>query len=239
MKYTDEKNIHEGHRGRLLELVDNAGLSNVSKVQALEFILTYVFPRGDTNPLAHRLLDRYGNVAGVFNADPQDMMMVRGIGKRAAALITKFPEIFDYYMQSTYEERPCLNDTIDLLDFVEDLVRIKITEELYIVALDIGFRLISARLLAKGSISMVGISQREITKFINATNPAFVFLVHNHPGGRAKPSQQDLEATTNIKFLFQSLGVRFMDHYVVGIDGIYSIESGRMDRFFTSDERLN
>ena len=54
-----KKNIHAGHRRRLMELAYKAGHENLSDIQAVELVLCYVFPRGDVNPLAHRLLDRY------------------------------------------------------------------------------------------------------------------------------------------------------------------------------------
>lgn len=41
----EKKNMHAGHRQRLLETILDAGLDKVSNVQALEFILTYVIPR--------------------------------------------------------------------------------------------------------------------------------------------------------------------------------------------------
>lgn len=53
MKSDDEKNIHEGHRQRLLDLAISAGVDNMSEVQVMELFLTYIFPRGDVNPLAH------------------------------------------------------------------------------------------------------------------------------------------------------------------------------------------
>ena len=53
---TNDGNLHEGHRARLLDLALNAGVDNMSDIQVVEFFLTYIFPRGDVNPLAHRLL---------------------------------------------------------------------------------------------------------------------------------------------------------------------------------------
>ena len=48
-----EKNLHEGHRARLLNVAIDAGVDAMSNVQVVEFFLTYIFPRGDVNPLAH------------------------------------------------------------------------------------------------------------------------------------------------------------------------------------------
>lgn len=69
-----EKISHEGHRERLLNLVYNVGLENVSEVQAVEYFLTYVFPRGDVNPLAHTLLNRFGNFANIVDADYNELI---------------------------------------------------------------------------------------------------------------------------------------------------------------------
>ena len=79
MRNTEEKNIHAGHRERLSNLVAKAGIENVSDVQALEFVLTYIFPRGDVNPLAHRLLDKFGTFADVLDADPIELESAKSI----------------------------------------------------------------------------------------------------------------------------------------------------------------
>ena len=62
----DEKTMHDGHRKRLTATVHKVGLDGLSDVQALEYILFYIFPRGDVNPLAHRLLSRFNNVPTVL-----------------------------------------------------------------------------------------------------------------------------------------------------------------------------
>lgn len=79
-----EKNIHAGHRERLNELVANTGVDALSEVQAVEYFLTYIFPRGDVNPLAHRLLEEYESFSHIIDASAQDLMRVAGINKRSA-----------------------------------------------------------------------------------------------------------------------------------------------------------
>ena len=93
----EEKNIHAGHRSRLLQTVVTAGLENISSVQAMEFILTYIFPRGDVNPIAHRLLDKFGSIGGVLDANVTDLMTINGIGERAAQMLSQLTEVFFLY----------------------------------------------------------------------------------------------------------------------------------------------
>ena len=84
MKKETTKISHDGHRGRLLNLVYNVGLENVSEIQATEFFLTYIFPRGDVNPLAHVLLKQFGNFANIVDADISELLKIKGINEKSA-----------------------------------------------------------------------------------------------------------------------------------------------------------
>lgn len=228
----DEKNMHEGHRLRLLNLVTKAGIDNVSEVQALEFVLTYIFPRCDTNPIAHRLLDKFGSFDKVLDAEEIELIDVPGVGERAAKYIHMIPEIFHLYTISKISKKESLSDFNKIYDFCEELLRMKTVEELYIVGLNAKFELNGYRRLAKGSLNMVGINPDEITKFLISSKPMFAFLTHNHPGGEATASKQDIAATENLSELLKVNNVGLVDHYVVGSDGIYSIHDRKKRREF-------
>ena len=60
--------IHEGHRARMRKQLKTSGMDSLSDVQVLEVLLYYAAPRGDTNPAAHALLNRFGTLDGVFCA---------------------------------------------------------------------------------------------------------------------------------------------------------------------------
>ena len=68
-----EKNIHQGHRERLRQKFLEHGLDTLPDVNALELLLFYAVPRQDTNPIAHRLLDAFGSLPGVFDASLEDL----------------------------------------------------------------------------------------------------------------------------------------------------------------------
>ena len=71
-----KKSIHSGHRERLTNLVDKSGIENVSPIQAVEFFLTYIIPRVDVNPLAHRLLDKFETFGNILDASENDLKSV-------------------------------------------------------------------------------------------------------------------------------------------------------------------
>ena len=61
-----------------------------------------------------------------------------------------------------------------------------------------------------------------------------IIVVHNHPNGNAFPSGSDKEATQRIDNICKSIGCELVDSLIVGKDGISSINSGEMKRYFTS-----
>lgn len=61
-------NEHSGHRERMRKKFIENGFDVFETHEALEMFLYYAIPRKDTNPLAHRLLDRYITVGGVCDA---------------------------------------------------------------------------------------------------------------------------------------------------------------------------
>lgn len=232
MKNTDDKNIHAGHRGRLLDTVYNVGIESVSEIQAMEFILTYIFPRGDVNPLAHRLLDKFGSIANVLDADLGELVTVHGIGDRAGKMIKELTEIFFLYSTCKRSKRENIAGYNNLYDYSEQLLRFKNVEEFYIVGLDSLKNIVGRRKLASGTINMVGITPLQISSFLTSTHSAMVFIAHNHPGGKAVPSEQDKTATVYMKNLFSALGVTYIDHILVGADGLFSFESNKRVREF-------
>lgn len=231
-KPIDESRIHEGHRQRLLKTVMEAGFSNVSEVQAMEFILFYIFPRGDVNPLAHRLLHEFGSVANVLEADVNSLKEIKGMGERSACSLKMLGEMFFYYTQNKLSQKIVLKNYQAITDYFDEMLRFCNTEIFVVVALDSSFNLTHKKVLAKGSARDVGISPMSIANFISSSNPAFVLFAHNHPGGSAKASTQDVNSNNSLSNLVEYLGVKFVDHIIVGKDGIYSIKKDEFLRNF-------
>ena len=71
---------HDGHRQRLkTEFL--ARPDSFPDHKLLELLFFYANPRSDTNPLAHELIDRFGSLAGVLDAPPEELCKVKGMGE--------------------------------------------------------------------------------------------------------------------------------------------------------------
>ncbi len=82
-----KENIHKDHRKRVKSRFLKKGIDIFDDYQALEFLLFYVYSRIDTNPIAHRLINEFKNLEGVFNAECEELVKIEGVCTEVATFI--------------------------------------------------------------------------------------------------------------------------------------------------------
>jgi DNA repair protein RadC len=94
---------------------------------------------------------------------------------------------------------------------------------------DTKHRLIKTTIVSVGELDASVASPREIFRDALLTSAFGVALFHNHPSGDPSPSADDLLVTAKLKAAGDMLGVRVMDHIILGRDGYFSfMEAGRL-----------
>lgn len=88
-------------------------------------------------------------------------------------------------------------------------------EQLYGIFLNTKNKIIAEKLIFQGTLNKATVHPRDIFRWGIFYNCASFILVHNHPSGDCKPSQQDIEITKKIKFASEFMGIDFMDHFIV------------------------
>ena len=114
---------HEGHRERMRKQLKTSGMDSLSDVQVLEMLLYYAYVRQDTNPIAHRLLERFGSVEGVLRAELAELVQVHGIGPRSAEFLLRVGEAARACASLTGEERMPLANCLAVLRYASALGR--------------------------------------------------------------------------------------------------------------------
>lgn len=217
------RRTHVGHRDRLRSRFARDGLDGFDDHQVLELLLFYAIPRVDTNPIAHRLLDRFGSLAAVLEADRADLASVPGVGPAAAALLSMVPQISRRYLQDrTGCHRPQLNSSEAVAAFVVPLMAGRPEEVFYVLCLDAQCRLIRAALVAEGTVSGARIEPRHVVECAVRHRAASVVLAHNHPQGTARPSPDDHRITQTLAAAVSPIGIRLLDHVVVANGEVFS-----------------
>ena len=96
-----------------------------------------------------------------------------------------------------------------------------------LLLLDSKNRVITFHELFRGTLDGASVYPREVVKMALAHNAAAIILVHNHPSGDPEPSHADRNLTHKLQEALNLVGVRTLDHVVVGKEGCVSLaESG-------------
>ena len=225
MPESKKENPHEGHRQRVKEIFLKNGLDSFEDHRVLEILLYYAIPKKDTNETAHLLLNTFGSLDKVFEAEYADLTKVKGIGENAASLIKFFQMLSKRYVYSTFVQdgKIRLNEAKKLKNYCKALFKGEKKEIVYAIALDSDLYLIEKMKLNTGEPNRVDVPFRTLTEFAIKCNCTRMVLAHNHPNGSMIASRNDVEATVDIAEQLESVDVELVDHIVVGRDGVVSI----------------
>ncbi|MBQ9942633.1 MAG: RadC family protein [Christensenellaceae bacterium] len=213
--------MHKGHRQRMRERFLKTGLAGFADHEILELVLFYAIPRKDTNPIAHRLIKRFGSLKGVLSADIADLSAVEGVGDSAALLLRLFADISRLYM--TPETKGAVLDTAKkAADYLWPRFMGLSNEEAHLICLDTRYRIIHEELIAQGCLSAVPVFPRKIVALALQHDAASVILTHNHPGDDPQPSKADVETTLDVSKALGAVDIALSDHIIMGADRYYS-----------------
>ena len=219
--------MHEGHRKRHKERYLKEGLEGFGDHEVLELLLFYCIPRRDTNTVAHKLLDRFGSLNAVLDADPADLQAVEGIGEHSAVLISLIPHIARRYELAAIGERPLLDSTAKAGAYAMALLKGVPVERFYLICLDSQCRVTCAALLQEGTINQAAVYPRMVVEAALRHRANSLILAHNHPGGVLKPSNADIRVTRAVMDAVKPLGIDVLDHIIVSNRGYFSFVAER------------
>ena len=223
---------HSNHRRRLRERFQKEGLDNFNDINALELVLFYCIPRKDTNPIAHQLIDHFGNLNNVIHAKPQELKKIKGVGDNAVTFLSLLSQL-ERYCQMQRKEVGDVMETLDdcgayLLPRFHGLQN----ETVFLLCLDAKSKVICCRKVGEGSVNSAGVPVRRIVEIALDANASSVVLAHNHPGGLAVPSVEDIQTTRRVAEALTPVDVILADHIVVAGDEFVSMV---MSRYYNPD----
>jgi DNA repair protein RadC len=210
-----DNNLNKGHRLRIKERFIRDGFDSYSPHQVMEMLLFYAIPQKDTNELAHRLLDEYGSISGVFGADYNELSAFKGLGPHAAILIKMMPEIAQYYAMDRWKKKPQIRSVNDAGQYAVSLFIGKEVEAFYMICLNAQNKVVFPALISEGTINEAMIYPRTIVENAFRHHSATVIFAHNHPGGSTEPSVADIDMTKKLKTALEYVSIRVMDHVIV------------------------
>jgi len=225
-----ETNIHSGHRERVKRRFLEHGAAALEDHQLLELILFYSRPQGDVNPLAHRLINRFGNLKAVLDANPDELKEIVGVTDHTATLFKLFTEVMSRYQQATAAPGVAVNSVEDAGELLRGCFVGAQNEKVYLLSVDAKGRMLAIDTISSGSADAVLLDQRRIVQTALRRRASQVFLAHCHVSGLAVPSDEDIWATQRLRMTLEMLHIRLTDHLVFADDDYLSMaQSGLME----------
>ncbi|MEG1721265.1 MAG: JAB domain-containing protein, partial [Pseudoflavonifractor sp.] len=193
----------------------------------LELLLYYADPRGDTNPTAHALLNRFGSLAGILDAPPEALLQVPRVGEHAATLFRAVKELGRRYDAQRASFEDIISSKRDATEVLRPLFYGARSELVYLLCMDGKGKLLGCPKVGEGTVNAAEISTRMIMETALNHNAAQVILAHNHVAGLALPSAEDRSTTLYLREVLRQVGIVLKDHFIcVDDDWVSMADSG-------------
>lgn len=211
-----------GHRKRLRARWETAGGKAFADYELLELLLTYVFARCDTKPIAKKLLDTFGSFKGVFDATPEQLAQVEGAGSGTGTFVSLVRAVMERYFETEVRQSDLLNSPEAVLSYCRASLEGLQNEVFDVVYVSTKNRVIGKERLAEGTIDQAAVYPRRVVAGALAANAAGLVFVHNHPSGDPSPSPDDKRLTALLVQAAKTVGISVLDHLIIGNGRYYS-----------------
>jgi DNA repair protein RadC len=227
-RYHTIKDWPEDDRPR--EKLLNKGAQALSDTELLAIILRIGNASTGESAIDHArlLLGQFDSFRGIEEASVRELEKIKGIGPAKIAQIKACLEIARRVGNHKWEAGQPLRSSEDVFHhFRHDLEKEK-REIFYVVLLNNKNKKMREVKISEGSLTASLVHPREVYNPVIRESAAAVIFVHNHPSGDPAPSQEDIEITRRLKEVGEVMGVRVLDHVVIGHDRYFSFSDRGM-----------
>jgi DNA repair protein RadC len=196
------------------------GASALSDAQLLAILLRVGRQRSSAVQVGMELLHRLGGVAGLARCGIEELCAVPGVGEAKAAQLKAAVELGKRALASPLSKGTKIASSRDLFDHYHPGLRDLRHEIFKVVLLDAKHAIVRDATVSEGSLTLSIVHPREVFTMAVRESAAAVIFLHNHPSGDPTPSQEDRALTARLVSAGEVLGIRVLDHIVVG-DGRY------------------
>lgn len=204
------------HRQRLRARFMAGGPAAMPDYELLELVLFRAIPRRDVKPLAHELMERFGDFNRVISAPESRLRDISGVGDAVVIELKIIEAAAQRLARARVLQQHVMSGWDALLDYCHTTMAHRETEQFRVLFLDRKNVLIADEEQAKGTVDHVPVYPREVAKRALELNASALILVHNHPSGDPTPSQSDIDMTEQVSRACDVLGLTLHDHIIIG-----------------------
>ena len=202
---------------RPVERLLNLGAHNLNNEELIAILLNTGTKNSSSKILSSEILAQAGNVKNIGKMTLEDLISIKGIGKKKAASILAAVEL-GYRINKKDENilYKQIKNADDVYSYFADICENLDQEHFYCLYLDVKKRVIACKLLFVGTLNYSLVHPREVFKEAVQRGSANIIVCHNHPSGDPNPSKEDINITIRLKECGRIMGIELLDHIIIG-----------------------
>ncbi len=206
------------------------GADKLSNTELLAIILRTGYKNETVIHLAERILYQAGGLRFLPEYTLEELQQIKGMGLAKSVQIKAALELGRRIGASLKPANAAFTSPQEVAAFLKEEMRYYKKEYFKIILLNTKNQVISVEDISVGSLNSSIVHPREIFNPSVKKSAAALILVHNHPSGDPSPSREDLEVTKRLVEGGKILGIKVLDHIVIGENSYFSFkEKGIME----------
>ena len=224
--FTSIKNLAEEERPR--EKMLTFGNAALTDADLIAILIGSGSVEANAIELAEQVLASVnGNLSELGRRSVKDLMKFKGIGEAKGITIAAALEIGRRRQFSDVMKREDIETAYDVFRLMLPILIDLPYEEFWIVLLNQANHVITKQKISSGGVSGVVVDPKMVFRPAIEALASKIILVHNHPSGQLRPSQQDIDITQKLREAGQLLEISVADHLIIAHSGYYSfVEAG-------------
>ena len=226
MKIKDWSN-DERPRERVMAL----GPEAVSNAELLAILIGSGTPEVTSVDLMRKVLSEHGDsLRALGTLSRQELEKYNGIGPAKAVAIQAAMELGKRLLLETKGPKAKFTSSADAHDYFRVKMSDMPHEECHLLLLNVKNQFMGHHVVSRGGISESSVDVRLVMRHALIAGAPNLILAHNHPSGNPMPSRQDDDLTMRLQKACQTMGLRLLDHIIIGDDSYYSYaDEGRVN----------
>ena len=198
------------------------GVDCLTDAELLGIILVKGYQGKTSVEVAKDLLSETKSLRKLDSLSYPEMSSVKGVGLAKFTQIKAALEIGKRLLREPNSPKKKIHNALDLVNYYGPCMRDLKKEKFKVIMLDVKNKIIKDIDISVGSLTESIVHPREVLKEIIKESAASVIFLHNHPSGESNPSKNDLDITERLADSCELVGVKVLDHIILGDDNYFS-----------------
>jgi DNA repair protein RadC len=205
------------------EVLLKKGAPYVSDAGLLAISLRSGLKGADAVTFSRKLLQKFGGLAGIINADKSELEKIKGLGPAKIATLLSLKEIVSRVSKEKLINNPSFKKAEDAFDYLKASMKGLKKEVFKAIYLDNSNKVIDVEDLFQGTVNQSAVYPREVIEKAMARRASKIIFAHNHPSGCLKPTKDDIEITKKLYKACKAVEITPLDHLIIAGNRFNSI----------------